>query len=61
MEKTFKRLQDGRVLLEGVYYDQSINKRINVTNPNSGYKIDSIVIGETKYYPTSVAKEKKSK
>ena len=41
MEKV-KRMADGKVVLEGVIYDTSITKRINVTNQNTGNKISSI-------------------
>ena len=61
MEKTLKRMADGKVVVEGIIYDTNINKRINVTNPNTGNKIASIVIGEATYYPVSVVKEKKTK
>ena len=61
MEKTIKRMVDGRVVLENVIYDTSISKRINVTNPNTGYKINSICIEDITYYPVGIIKEKKSK
>lgn len=61
MEKTIKRMVDGRVVLENVIYDTSISKRINVTNPNTGYKINSITIDEVAYYPVGIIKEKKTK
>ena len=61
MEKTIKRMADGKVVLENVIYDTSISKRINVTNPNTGYKINSITIDQVSYYPVGIVKEKKSK
>lgn len=61
MEKTIKRMADGKVILEGVIYDTSITKRINVTNPNTGYRINSISIENVAYYPIGIIKEKKSK
>jgi hypothetical protein len=61
MEKTIKRMADGKVVLENVIYDTSISKRISVTNPNTGYKINSISIEGIAYYPIGVIKEKKTK
>lgn len=61
MEKTIKRMADGKVVLENVIYDTSISKRISVTNPNTGYKINSICIDEVSYYPVGIVKEKKTK
>lgn len=60
MEK-IKRMADGKVVLENVIYDTSITKRINVTNPKTGYKISSISIDNVSYYPIGVVKEKKTK
>ncbi len=56
-----KRMVDGKVVLENVIYDTSISKRINVTNPNTGYKINSITIDQITYYPVGIIKEKKTK
>ncbi len=61
MEKTIKRMVDGKVVLENVIYDTSISKRTNVTNPNTGYKINSITIDQITYYPVGIIKEKKTK
>ncbi len=61
MEKTFKRMADGKIVLEGVIYDTSISKRINVTNANTGYKISSITVQDVSYYPVAIVKEKKTK
>lgn len=61
MEKTIKRMVDGKVVLENVIYDTSISKRINVTNPNTGNKINSICIDQITYYPVGIVKEKKTK
>ena len=60
MEKV-KRMADGRVVLEGVIYDTSITKRINVTNQNTGNKISSISIDNVAYYPIGIVKKKKTK
>lgn len=61
MEKTIKRMADGKVVLEGIMYDTSISKKINITNPNTGYKINSIFIDQIAYYPIGIVKEKKTK
>jgi len=59
--KKIKRMANGKVVLENIIYDTSTSKRINVTNSNTGYKINSISIDNILYYPVGVIKEKKSK
>lgn len=60
-QKTFRRNPDGRIVLEDVIYDTSVNKRIIAVNPNTGNKIDSIRIGEQYYYPVGLVKKKDQK
>ena len=57
-QKTFKRMTDGKIVLEDVIYDSSFGKRSIITNPNTGNRIDSIKIGETSYYPVGQVKKK---
>jgi hypothetical protein len=57
-QKTFKRMTDGKIVLEDVIYDSSFGKRSMITNPNTGNRIDSIKIGETSYYPVGQVKKK---
>ena len=57
-QKTFKRMTDGKIVLEDVIYDTSINKKSTILNPNTGNRIDSIRIGETTYYPVGQVKKK---
>lgn len=61
MEKTIKKLNDGKVVIGSIIYDSSVVKRINISNPDTGNKINSITIGETTYYPVGIVKEKKTK
>lgn len=57
-QKTFKRMTDGKIVLEDVIYDTSVNKKAIILNPNTGNRIDSIRIGETTYYPVGQVKKK---
>ena len=57
-QKTFKRMTEGKIVLEDVIYDTSINKKSTILNPNTGNRIDSIRIGETTYYPVGQVKKK---
>jgi hypothetical protein len=57
-EKTFKRMTDGKIVLEDVIYDSSFGKRSIILNPKTGNRIDSIRIGETSYYPVGQVKKK---
>lgn len=61
MTKTIKRMEDGRIIIEGIIYDTSVNKRMSITNPETGGKITSVQMGETLYYPIGIVKEKKTK
>ncbi len=57
-QKTFKRMTDGKIILEDVIYDSSFGKRSIILNPKTGNRIDSIRIGETSYYPVGQVKKK---
>jgi hypothetical protein len=57
-QKTFKRMTDGKIVLEDVIYDSSFGKRSIILNPKTGNRIDSIRIGETSYYPVGQVKKK---
>jgi hypothetical protein len=57
-QKTFKRMTDGKIVLEDVIYDTSVNKKSIILNPQTGNRIDSIRIGETTYYPVGQVKKK---
>jgi hypothetical protein len=57
-QKTFKRMTDGKIVLEDVIYDTSVNKKSTILNPQTGNRIDSIRIGELTYYPVGQVKKK---
>lgn len=57
--KTFKRMTDGKVILEDVIYDSALSKRAILINPNTGNKIESIRIGDEVLYPVGQVKKKK--
>jgi hypothetical protein len=57
-QKTFKRMTDGKIVLEDVIYDTSVNKKSIILNPQTGNRIDSIRIGEIVYYPVGQVKKK---
>jgi len=50
---TFKRLDDDRILLEGVVYHRSFTKMIEVKNED-GSKIQSIRLDGIYYYPSKI-------
>jgi hypothetical protein len=58
IQKTFKRTEEGKVILEGVIYETNLNKRITVLNPNNTNKIEYIRIGDMCYYPCGLEKIK---
>lgn len=55
---TFKRIDEDRVVLEGVMYHTAFSKMIEVKNPD-GSKIQSIRIGGTYYYPCKIVDDTK--
>jgi hypothetical protein len=57
-QKTFKRMTDGKIVLEDVIYDTSVSKKSIILNPKTNNRIDSIRIGETIYYPVGQVKKK---
>ena len=50
---TFKRIDENRIELEGVVYNNSHSKMIEVKNPD-GSKILSIKVQGVYYYPSKV-------
>ena len=43
-QKTFKKMTDGKIVLEDVIYDTSVSKKAIILNPQTGNRIDSIRI-----------------
>lgn len=50
---TFKRLDEDRILLEGIVYHRSFSKMIEVKNED-GSKIQSIKLEGVYYYPSKI-------
>ena len=48
--KTFKRIDEDTVLVEGVYYSTNVSKKVEILG-KSGFKIDSIKVNGVPYYP----------
>jgi hypothetical protein len=61
MQKTMKRLSDSKVVIDNIVYESNVTKKINISNPDTGNRINCITIGETTYYPVAITKEKKVK
>lgn len=52
--KSFKRLSNGTILLEGVIWGTDPEKRIEVRDTETGYKAHSIKLENNWYYPYAV-------
>lgn len=55
----FKRLEDGRIVLDGLVWSSNPDKAIELTDPDNGFKVHSIKIDETYYYPCGIDRRKK--
>ena len=54
----FRKLDDGRIVLDGLVYDSNPDKAIDVLDPDNGLKVHSIRINEIYYYPIGYDKRK---
>lgn len=54
---TFKRLDDDRILLEGIVYHRAFSKMIEVINEDKS-KIHSIKVDGIYYYPSKIDQPK---
>jgi hypothetical protein len=55
--KTFKRLSNGTILLEGVIWGNDPEKAIQIVNLDTGFKAHSVKIEDNYYYPYAVTKD----
>ena len=58
---TFKRLDDGKIILDGLVWSIDPEKAIEVRNEQTGYKAHSIRLDEIYYYPCAIYVPKTSK
>jgi len=52
--KSFKKLDSGRVLLDGLVWDTNVEKAIDVKNNETGGKVHSIKLEGQYYYPCAI-------
>ena len=55
----FRRLDDGRIVLDGLVWSQYAEKAIEVTDPDNGFKVFNIKLDGVSYYPVGYDKRKK--
>jgi hypothetical protein len=55
----FRKLEDGRIVLDGLVWTNNPDKAIEVIDPDNGFKVHSIKLDETYYYPVGYDKRKK--
>ena len=55
----FRRLDDGRIVLDGLVWGTNPDKAIEVKDEDNGFKVHSIRLEETYYYPVGYDKRKK--
>lgn len=55
----FKRLEDGRIVLDGLVWSQHAEKAIEITDPDNGFKVLNITLDGISYYPVGFDKRKK--
>lgn len=59
-QNTFKRLENGNIVLNGLVWGNDPEKAIDIKNELTGDKMHSIRLEETYYYPYSIYTPKKS-
>ena len=55
----FRKLDDGRIVLDGLVWGTNPDKAIEVIDPDNGFKVHSIRLEEQYYYPIGYDKRKK--
>ena len=55
----FRRLEDGRIVLDGLVWSQHAEKAIDVTDEDNGFKVFNINLDGVSYYPVAYDKRKK--
>ena len=55
----FRRLEDGRIVLDGLVWSQHAEKAIEVKDEDNGFKVFNINLDGVSYYPVGYDKRKK--
>ena len=55
----FRRLDDGRIVLDGLVWSQHAEKAIEIKDEDSGFKVLNIKLDGISYYPIGYDKRKK--
>jgi hypothetical protein len=55
----FRKLDDGRIVLDGLVWSNNADKAIEVTDPDNGFKVHNIKLDGISYYPVGYDKRKK--
>ena len=55
----FRKLEDGRIVLDGLVWSQHAEKAIEVTDLDNGFKVLNIKLDGVAYYPVGYDKRKK--
>jgi hypothetical protein len=54
----FRRLEDGRIVLDGLVWSQHAEKAIEVKDEDNGFKVFNINLDGVSYYPVGYDKRK---
>ena len=55
---TFKRLNDGRIVLDGLVWSTDVDRMIAVRDDRTGGTVASIKVNDVYYYPMAILKER---
>ena len=55
----FRKLDDGRIVLDGLVWGTNPDKAIEIKDEVTGFKVHNIKLEETYYYPVGYEKRKK--
>ena len=59
-QNTMRRVDDNTVVLDGLIWSTNTEKMINIKNTDTGYKVFSIKIEDTHYYPIGIDRTNKN-
>jgi hypothetical protein len=55
----FRRLEDGRIVLDGLVWSNNADKAIEIIDDDNGFKVLNIKLDGVSYYPVGYDKRKK--
>jgi hypothetical protein len=60
-QNTFRKINESTIVLDGLIWGTNTDKIIHIRNTDSGFKVHSIEVDGTYYYPIGIDRNNKNK